>query len=68
MGIGRNCHIENTIIDKNCAIGNNVKIIGHPNLADTENDIYCVRDGIIILKKGAIVLDGTEIGGKLRNR
>jgi len=62
MGIGKNCHIEDAIIDKNCSIGNNVTIKGGANLADDETAVYCIRDGIIILKKGAIVQDGTVIG------
>jgi len=62
MGIGKNCYIEDAIIDKNCSIGNNVTIKGGTNLEDTETPVYCIRDGIIILKKGAIVQDGTIIG------
>ena len=62
LGIGQNCYIENTIIDMNCAIGNNVTIRGGDNLEDIETDTYCVRDGIIILKKGAVVLNNTLIG------
>jgi len=65
LGIGKNCHIENAIIDKNCSIGNNVTIKGGTNLEDTETPVYCIRDGIIILKKGAIVQDGTVIGNAL---
>ena len=62
LGIGQNCYIENTIIDMNCAIGNNVTIKGGDNLEDIETDTYCIRDGIIILKKGAVVLNNTLIG------
>lgn len=64
MGIGKNCHIEDAIIDKNCSIGDNVTIKGGKNLEDTETDTYCIRDGIIILKKGAVVQNGTVIGNK----
>jgi len=64
LGIGKNCHIEDAIIDKNCSIGNNVTIRGGANLEDVETPIYCIRDGIIILKKGVIVKDGTVIGNK----
>ena len=46
----------------NCAIGNNVTIKGGSNLEDIETDAYCIRDGIIILKKGAVVLNNTVIG------
>lgn len=62
MGIGKNCTIHNAIIDKNCRIGDGVTIRGHKDLADTETDTYCIRDGIVILKKEAIVLDGSVIG------
>ncbi len=64
FGIGRNCHIENAIIDKNCKIGDNVTIIGHSSLTDMETASYCVRDGIVVLKKGAVVLDDTVIGAE----
>ena len=68
LGIGHNCYIENTIIDMNCAIGNNVTIRGGSNLKDTETEVYCVRDGIIILKKGAVVLDNTVIGNLIKDQ
>lgn len=55
MGIGRNCTIENAIIDKNARIGDNCKISpeGKPPHLDGEN--YYIRDGIVIIPKGAIV-------------
>lgn len=65
LGIGKNCYIEDAIIDKNCSIGNNVTIKGGANLEDVETPVYCVRDGIIILKKGAVVPDGTVIGNSM---
>ncbi len=62
MGIGENCYIENAIIDKNCRIGNNVVIRGSGLLANDETDTYCIRDGIVVVKKGAIIPDGARIG------
>ncbi|MEL6123181.1 MAG: sugar phosphate nucleotidyltransferase, partial [Bacteroidota bacterium] len=62
LGIGENCYIKNTIIDKNARIGSNCRIIGSPELADFENDEYCIRDGIIIIKKGKYIDSGTHIG------
>lgn len=62
LGIGKNCHIENAIIDKNCSIGDEVSIIGNVILEDVETPQYCVRDGIIILKKGVAIPSGTTIG------
>ena len=62
MGIGRNCQIEKAIIDKNCRVGNNVIIRGSVALENTETETYCIRDGIVVLKKGAYIPDGSKIG------
>jgi glucose-1-phosphate adenylyltransferase len=61
MGIGANCKISNAIIDKNARIGNNVTIspAGKPETADHE--LYFIRDGIVIVPKGAIIPHGTVI-------
>ena len=61
IGIGKFCYIENAIIDKNCHIGNNVRIIGNKNLPDGDFSTYSVKDGIIVVKKDAIIKDGTVI-------
>lgn len=65
MGIGENCYIRNAIIDKDCRIGNNVRIHGAGTLDDVDTDTYVIRDGIIVVKKGAVIANGTAIG--LRN-
>ncbi len=62
MGIGRNCYIENAIIDKNAHIGKDVFIKGSITLKDTETPTYCIRDGIVVVKKGSVIPDGTRIG------
>lgn len=61
FGVGENCYIENAILDKNCMIGDNVKIVGGKHMEDGDFDNYSVRDGIIVLKKEAIIADGTII-------
>ena len=58
LGIGDDCEIRNAIIDKNCRIGNNVKIIAGAHLENSDHDLYTVKDGIVVVKKGAIVPDG----------
>lgn len=62
LGIGDNCYIENTIIDKNARIGDNCRIVGSPDLSDVETEEYCIREGIVIVVKGAQIPDGTVIG------
>ena len=61
LGIGDRCYIKNTIVDKNCRIGNDVRINGGNHLADTDHKLYTVKHGIVVLKKGAILSDGFVI-------
>ena len=65
IGIGKNCHIENAIIDKNARIGNNVIIKPFPvgtELDDpSEEKRYYVRDGIVVIPKNAVIESGTII-------
>lgn len=62
LGIGSNCMIQNAIFDKNVKIGNNVTIIGGPGLEDFENEQYCIRDGIIIVKRSSFIESNSKIG------
>ncbi|HRV54384.1 MAG TPA: sugar phosphate nucleotidyltransferase, partial [Mangrovimonas sp.] len=62
MGVGERCQVENAIIDKNCRVGDDVKILGGTHLADTETESYVIKEGIVVLKKGAIIPKGTLIG------
>ncbi len=62
MGIGKSCHIEHAIIDKDCRIGNHVTIMGGDELLDEETDQYCIVDGIVVIKKRAIIPSGSRIG------
>ena len=61
MGIGERCFIKNAIIDKNCRIGDDVRINGGSHLKNTETDTYCVVDGIVVIKKGAVIPPGFTI-------
>jgi len=62
MGIGDRCYIHNCIIDKNCRIGDDVRINGGPHIKDIETDTYMVKEGIVVIKKEAIIPKGTNIG------
>lgn len=61
LGIGERCFIKNAIIDKNCRIGDDVHINGGDHLEETETDIYVVRAGIVVVKKGAVIPSGFSL-------
>jgi glucose-1-phosphate adenylyltransferase len=62
IGVGKNCHIERAILDKNCRIGNNVTIKGGVGLAKQDHEAYSIIEGIVVVKKNATIPDGTKIG------
>jgi glucose-1-phosphate adenylyltransferase len=61
MGIGDRCKIKNAIIDKNVYIGNDVCINCGEKLDDGDYGSYTVQDGIVVVKKRAIIPNGTVI-------
>ncbi|GAA4892090.1 glucose-1-phosphate adenylyltransferase [Flaviramulus aquimarinus] len=61
MGVGERCFIKNAIIDKNCRIGDDVRINGGKHLEDTETDTYVIKDGIVVIKKGSTIPKGFVI-------
>lgn len=63
IGIGENTTVRRAIVDKDVRIGKNVKLINSAGIEekDGENGSYFIRDGIIIVPKGATIPDGTEI-------
>lgn len=62
MGIGDRCCIKNAIIDKNTYIGDDVKInCGNKNLEDGDYGTHTVQDGIVVIKKRAVIPHGTVI-------
>ena len=58
IGVGERCYLKNCIIDKNCRIGNDVRIIGGPHLEPTDHSLYTIKDGVVVLKKNAIIPNG----------
>ena len=63
LGVGSRCNIQNAIIDKNCRIGDDVRIIGGAHIEDGDSPLYTVKDGIVVIKKGAVLPNGFSIGG-----
>ena len=59
QAIGDGCHIEGAIIDKNCRIGNNVKIVAGEGQQDRDiDDQVMIRDGIVVVTKGSTLKGG----------
>ncbi|WP_047545922.1 glucose-1-phosphate adenylyltransferase [Psychroserpens sp. Hel_I_66] len=61
MGIGERCFIKNVILDRNCRIGDDVRINGGKHLQDKETDSYVIKEGIVVIKKDAYIPNGTII-------
>ena len=61
LGIGRDCVIDHAIIDKNARIGNGVVVTPEGKPEDFDGPNFYVRDGIVIVPKGAVIEDGTRI-------
>jgi glucose-1-phosphate adenylyltransferase len=61
VGIGKNCRIENAIIDKNARIGDNVVITPEGKPENVDHPLYYIRDGIVIIPKNGTVPSGTVI-------
>jgi glucose-1-phosphate adenylyltransferase len=61
LGIGNRCYIRNAIIDKNCRIGDDVRINGGSHLENSDHSLYTIKDGIVVVKKGAIIPNGYVI-------
>lgn len=58
IGIGENCEIINTIIDKDCRIGDHVVIRGGTHLENSDHELYTIKSGIVVVKKGAVLPNG----------
>ena len=61
IGIGGGSVIEDAIVDKNVRIGRRVTIRAAGKPAEMDGPNFYVRDGIVIIPKGAVVPDGSVI-------
>ena len=61
MGIGSGSIIDGAIIDKNARIGKGVVIRNIPEREDFEDENMVARDGLIIVKKNAVIPDEAVI-------
>jgi glucose-1-phosphate adenylyltransferase len=61
VGIGPESVIENAIVDKNARIGRGVRIVNEKREQERDGGNYHIRDGIVVVPKGAVIPDGTVI-------
>ena len=61
MGVGDRCYIKNCIIDKNVRMGNDVRINGGDQLEPQDHALYTIKDGIVVIKKNAVIPNGFQL-------
>ena len=61
IGIGAESVIENAIVDKNARVGRGVRILNESGEKERDAANYHIRDGIVVVPKGAVIPDGTVI-------
>jgi len=60
-GIGEESYVEGAIIDKNVSIGKRCIIKNQGNVQEAEEDLYHIRDGIVVIPKNTRIPDDTII-------
>lgn len=61
VGIGERSYLKNCIVDKNARIGDDVRIIGGNHLEPTDHSLYTIKDGIVVIKKNAVIPNGFQM-------
>lgn len=61
LGVGEGTIIRNAIIDKDARIGPNCRITNEAGIEHADNPLYSIRDKIIIVRKGAVLPEGTVV-------
>ncbi|PSQ85281.1 MAG: glucose-1-phosphate adenylyltransferase [Bacteroidetes bacterium QH_2_63_10] len=60
-GIGEESYVEGAIIDKNVSIGKRCIIKNQDDVQEAEEDLYHIRDGIVVIPKNTDIPDDTII-------
>ena len=61
VGVGTGAVLQRAILDKDCRIGDGARIINAAGATNAEGPNYVIRDGIVVIPKGAIVRAGEVI-------
>jgi len=60
LGIGRDVVLDRVIVDKNARIADGARLVNDTNVRHADGDGYYIRDGIIVVPKGAVVRAGVR--------
>jgi glucose-1-phosphate adenylyltransferase len=58
LGVGRDVVLDRVIVDKNARIGDGVRLVNEHGIDHADGNGYLIRNGIIIVPKGAEVMSG----------
>jgi glucose-1-phosphate adenylyltransferase len=61
IGIGDNSVIDNAILDKDARVGAGVRLCNKDKIKNGEGPNFVIRDGVVVIPRSAIVLDGAVI-------
>jgi glucose-1-phosphate adenylyltransferase len=61
LGIGRDVVLDRVIVDKNARIGDGLRLVNEAGLDHTDGEGYYIRNGIIIVPKGAKLASGFTV-------
>jgi glucose-1-phosphate adenylyltransferase len=58
LGIGENVIVDRAIVDKNARIADGVRLVNESQATHADGDGWFIREGIIVVPKGAVVTRG----------
>jgi glucose-1-phosphate adenylyltransferase len=61
LGLGRDVVLDRVIVDKNARIGDGAHLVNAAGVRHADGTGYCIRNGIIIVPKDAVIEPGTTI-------
>lgn len=61
LGVGDDTIIRRAIIDRNARIGSRVRILNEAGIPHADGRNYCIRDGLVIIPRDALIPDDSVI-------
>jgi glucose-1-phosphate adenylyltransferase len=61
LGVGAGVELDRVIVDKNARIGEGARLVNVQGLRHADGPNYVIRDGILVVPKGAVIAPGTVV-------